>query len=191
MAKSSKRKTQTVSKARPASGRLRPRTRDYDYSRDAGGGASKGPPDDMTLKPGAPVSVYRLKYSAGPTIARLVPMLKAENPAEEWDPWRLDNDNYGFSDFIRKYKVAKFFGTESPRTFILYDPVAAAAHDYDIKSNPYQVLYNSLKNAADDSNLPNQAWGRLIRKSPRSSSFPYSAAFVHVLCAGAAIRACW
>jgi hypothetical protein len=99
------------------------------------------PSFDLTLKKDAQVALVQPK--GGLLVWRPVPALDPDDPTQ-FLPYRYSVEQDDFHDFTRNYTGAAWAGYGKARSsFILYDK--ATKDNYDIHSNPYQVLYDRWK----------------------------------------------
>jgi len=98
--------------------------------------------DDLTLKREAAVSLVRPIYKGGPLVFRLLPTLDPEDPTK-FAPYRYP-DGGDVTDIIRAYSAARSIGVKERFSFLLFDPEAT---HYDVRTNPYQALWNRIYQA--------------------------------------------
>ena len=119
-------------------GKFAPRKREFNYARDAAllGGGFK-PDDDRTLKPNVQADVNRNRYKSIFAF-RPFPMFNAENPTT-WDPYRLEEGEAGFGDWMRRVPAVREAGEEDNKVTFLLTP------QKDMRVNPYQLVYDKAR----------------------------------------------
>ncbi len=95
------------------------------------------------LKRSSMVEYWRPSWDHTKTCIRIFPGLNPDNH-DEFDVFRLSDDNLDFGDFIRTYPAVRNFG-DPGITMLLNDP--ASEEIFDPASNPCWILYRAIENA--------------------------------------------
>jgi len=108
------------------------------------------------LQENAGCQIWRPTWNGTRTIFRPFPGRDPEHP-ENWDPFRLSDEDRDWGDWIRRYDMAFSFGIPGI-TFILKDPLDKTIDD---QQNPAWMLYRSITQAVK-SGQGQQSWNPLI-----------------------------
>jgi len=108
------------------------------------------------LNDSAGCQIYRPTWQGTRTIFRPFPGKDPEDP-EQWDPFRLSDEEGDFGDWIRRYDMAFSFGNPGI-TFILRDP---RDHTVDVQQNPVWMLYRAITQAVK-SGQGHPSWNPLV-----------------------------
>lgn len=142
------------------SGLRRPAARRYRFS-EHGAPKINAPAGELTINRNADVALVRPKFnSSGPLVFRPLPCLDEDGNIMSS---RHSASPFDFTDWVRKYPVAKYVGIGEPEnhvTFLLYD---SSDDDPTLKSkNPYVILQRALWRAKEEGSLPTAKWLPLI-----------------------------
>jgi len=108
------------------------------------------------LNDNAGCQIYRPTWQGTRTIFRPFPGKDPEDP-EQWDPFRLSDEEGDYGDWIRRYTMAFSFGNPGI-TFILKDPRDKTVDD---QQNPVWMLYRAITQAVK-SGQGHPSWNPLV-----------------------------
>jgi hypothetical protein len=81
-----------------------------------------------------------------PTIVKIVPTVQYDDDGKKvFAPYRTDVGTEGLTDWFISLPVAKYVGINDKQNFVLFDPLEAIEGNYDANTNPYVMMYNTVK----------------------------------------------